>query len=75
MNKKKDNMKETKTIELIRSNKRERTVTIKVSMNGASVKYKSYTLGKDEFNYYINHATNSDWLQFLKSNCYYALFL
>ena len=57
---------------IISSNKRERTITIqKLYDDGEKVVYKSVRLGKDEFHYYRNHATENDIRQFLKTDDYY----
>lgn len=60
--------------EIIRTNKRERTITIKCTYeNGDVVKYKSTPLPKEEWQYYANHATENDIKNFLKSDDYYIL--
>lgn len=67
-------MRPYKEIRLIRSNKRERTITIDVMLDGKfNVRYKSYKLDKETFNYYVNHANNQDWLWFLRSEDYYCV--
>ena len=59
-------------LEIISSNKRDRTITIRKTYDdGTKAVYKSVRLGKDEFHYYRNHATENDIKQFLKSDDYY----
>lgn len=59
-------------LKIISSNKRERTITIqKTYDDGEKVVYKSVRLAKEEFNYYIDYATENDIRQFLKTDDYY----
>lgn len=59
-------------LEIIRSNKRDRTITIlKTYQDGSKVVYKSFRLAKNEFFYYRSHATENDIKQFLKCDEYY----
>lgn len=61
-------------IEVARSNKREKTITIRCTYDdGSKIYYKSCELTKDEFQYYTNHATRHDLENFLKSGEYYEL--
>lgn len=61
-------------IEVARSNKREKTITIRVTYDdGSKIYYKSCELTKDEFNYYTNDAKQCDLAYFLKHNYYYEL--
>lgn len=61
-------------IEVARSNKREKTITIRVNYDdGSKIYYKSCELTEYEFYYYTNHAKQHDLENFLKSNEYYEL--
>lgn len=61
-------------IEVARSNKREKTITIRCTYDdGSKIYYKSFELSKNEFYYYINHATRYDLANFLNNNVYYEL--
>lgn len=61
-------------IEVARSNKREKTITIRCTYDdGSKIYYKSLELTKEEFHYYTNHATQHDLENFLKNNEYYEL--
>lgn len=67
-------MKTDRHYEIIRTNKSERTITIKCTYeDGSSVKYKSTPQPKEEWHYYANHATENDIKQFLKSDDYYII--
>ena len=64
----------TATLKVIRSNKKERTITIeKTFTDGSKTRYKSVTLSKDEWHYMTQYATENDIKNFLKSDNYYIL--
>ena len=52
----------------VRANRSKRTFTIRKS----GLKFRTYTMSKDEFNSSLNMTAN-DWNYFLKSNDYYAV--
>lgn len=61
---------------ILRTNKKERTITIRCQYDRSKdghVDYKSYPLSKDDFNYYCNYATQSDIYQFMRTDDYYVL--
>lgn len=61
-------------IEVARSNKREKTITIRCTYDdGSKIYYKSCELSKNEFYYYTNQATRYDLANFLNNNAYYEL--
>lgn len=64
-----------RTFQIVRSNKRERTITFKVfDKNGnLTAKYKTYNLDRETYYYYTEFATSGDWEAFLKTNEYYRL--
>ena len=67
-------MKNDRHYEIISTNKRERTITIKCTYeNGDITKYKSIPLTKEEWHYYSNHATENDIKNFLKTDDYYII--
>ena len=50
-----------KKLEIKRSNKRERTLTIEATYaNGNTTLYRTERLEKEDFNYYVNYATEND---------------
>ena len=60
--------------EVARSNKREKTITIRCTYDdGSKIYFKSYELTDEDYNYYTNHATRNDLKNFLKNNEYYEL--
>lgn len=62
------------TSKITSRNKRNRTITITRFENGKPfVKYRSVRLPKEEFDYYSNYATDSDIIDFLKTEEYYKL--
>lgn len=60
-------------LRIIRTNKKERTITIKKTTDKGTSIYKSYPLEKNEFNYYKNNATQHDLFDFLRSDDYYMI--
>ena len=59
---------------ILRSNKREKTITIRKEYgDGTFTTYKSVRLPQDEFDYMVNYATENDIKQFLKTDDYYIL--
>lgn len=66
---------DTRTFQIVSSNKKERTITFKVfAKNGnLTAKYKTYNLDRETFYYYTEFATSGDWEAFLKNDEYYRL--
>ena len=66
---------DTRTFQIVSSNKKERTITFKVfDKNGnLTAKYKTYNLDRETFSYYTEFATSGDWEAFLKTDEYYIL--
>lgn len=66
---------DTRTFQIVRSNKKEKTITFKVfDKNGnLTAKYKTYNLDRETFNYYTEFASSGDWEAFIKTDEYYRL--
>ena len=61
-------------IEVARSNKREKTITIRCTYDdGSKIYYKSCELPHGEFFYYRDFATRKDLENFLNNYAYYEL--
>ena len=63
-----------KRLQIVSSNKRERTVTIQaIYQDGTSTKYRTTRLSKEDYHYYSEHATERDLRQLLKTDEYYVI--
>lgn len=59
---------------LLRHNRRNRTITIRCSYrDGSHQDYRSNSLSLADWAYYVHYATESDLIDFLKSNDYYLI--
>jgi len=57
----------------VKSNKKERTFTLRTYINGVlSSKYRTSKMSKEEFNS-NEYNTHSDWVEFLKTDDYYLV--
>lgn len=65
----------SRTFQIISSNKRQRTITFKVfDKNGnMTAVFKTFNLDKETFHYYTEFASFGDWEAFLKTDEYYKL--
>lgn len=63
-----------KEIKITSSNKKHRTITItKYFSDSSYVRYRSYSLTQEEFDFYTNEATEDDLVNFLNTDIYYLL--
>lgn len=61
----------SRTVWLLRSNKRKRSIVLKFLFNGSrDPEYREYILTSEDFDYYIshNHANQQDWICFVNNS-------